>query len=91
MIGVDTSSMIAFFAGDAGADVEAKIGVRRSPGAYGVGRQFAFPFLSVETVVPLGKDRYLLANDNNYPGNDARYPGRPDDTEMIVVQCARSV
>ncbi len=63
-----------------------KIGVRRSPGAYGVGTQFAFPFQSVETVVPMGRGRYLLANDNNFPGNDARYPGRPDDTEMIMVQ-----
>jgi glycerophosphoryl diester phosphodiesterase len=63
-----------------------EIGLERSAGAYGVGRTFSFPFQSVETIVPLGKDRYLLANDNNYPGNDARYPGRPDDTEMITLQ-----
>jgi len=62
-----------------------EIGVQSSPGAYGVGTTFSFPFQSVETIVPLGDDRYLLANDNNYPGNDARYPGRPDDTEMIVL------
>ena len=67
-------------------DNPGEIGEDRSPGAYGVGRTFSFPFQSVETIVPLGKDRYLLANDNNYPGNDARYPGRPDDTEMITVQ-----
>ena len=64
----------------------AEIGVDRSPDAYGVGRSFSFPFQSVETVVPLGRGRYLLANDNNFPGNDARYPGTPDDTEMIMLQ-----
>jgi glycerophosphoryl diester phosphodiesterase len=66
-------------------DNPAEIGVERSPGAYGVGRSFSFPFQSVETIVPLGRDRYLLANDNNFPGNAARYPGRPDDTEMIML------
>jgi glycerophosphoryl diester phosphodiesterase len=66
-----------------------EIGVERSPGAYGVGRTFSFPFQSVETVVPLGQDRYLLANDNNYPGNDARYPARPDDTEMVMLTLRR--
>jgi len=64
----------------------AEIGTDSSPGAYGVGEVFQFPFQSVETVVPLPANRLLIANDNNYPGNDARYPGRPDDTEMIVLQ-----
>jgi len=68
----------------------AEIGVDRSPDAYGVGRTFSFPFQSVETIVPLGRDRYLLANDNNFPGNDARYPGTPDDTEMIMLQLKKS-
>ena len=62
-----------------------RIGMASSPGAYGVDRTFSFPFQSVETIVPLGGNRLLLANDNNYPSNDARYPGRPDDTEMIVL------
>ncbi len=62
-----------------------EIGVRAAPGAYGVGELFSFPFQSVETVVPLGRNKLLIANDNNYPGNDARYPGTPDDTEMIII------
>ena len=62
-----------------------RIGVARSPGAYGVGSTFSFPFQSTETVVPLSGGRYLFANDNNYPNNSARRPGTPDDTEMIVV------
>ncbi len=62
-----------------------EIGVDASPDAYGVGSDFSFPFQSVETVVPLSATKFLIANDNNYPGNDARYPGTPDDTEMIVI------
>lgn len=54
-------------------------------GGWGTGEQFAFGFQSVETLVPLSRGRLLIANDNNYPGNSARFPGTPDDTEMIVV------
>lgn len=54
-------------------------------GGYGTGETFAFPVQSFETIVPLGRDRLLLANDNNYPGNAARVPGTPDATEMVVV------
>ena len=61
------------------------IGVEASPGAYGVGPQFSFPFQSVETLVPLGPNKLLIASDNNYPGNAARYSGTPDDTEMIIL------
>ncbi len=55
------------------------------PGEYGVGREFAFPLQSVETVLPLGGNRVLVANDNNFPGNDGRIAGRPDDTELIEI------
>jgi glycerophosphoryl diester phosphodiesterase len=54
-------------------------------GGWGTGRQFAFGFQSVETIVPLPGGRLLIANDNNYPGNSARHPGTPDDTELIVI------
>ncbi|NRQ50196.1 esterase-like activity of phytase family protein [Aeromicrobium stalagmiti] len=54
-------------------------------GGWGTGEQFSFGFQSVETLVPLSHGRLLIANDNNYPGNAARYPGTPDDTEMIVI------
>ena len=54
-------------------------------GGWGTGEQFAFGFQSVETLVPLSRGRLLIANDNNYPGNAARMPGSPDDTEMIIV------
>ncbi|GAA4468186.1 hypothetical protein GCM10023170_081780 [Phytohabitans houttuyneae] len=55
------------------------------PNEYGVGKLFSFPLQSVESVLPLGGDRVLVANDNNFPGNDGRIPGRADDTELIVL------
>ncbi|HET6939588.1 MAG TPA: esterase-like activity of phytase family protein, partial [Nocardioides sp.] len=63
----------------------AGIGRTTSPGAYGVSDPFSFPFVSVETVVELRDGNLLTANDNNYPGDDARYPGTPDDTEMVII------
>ncbi|VXB24666.1 esterase-like activity of phytase family protein [Aeromicrobium sp. 9AM] len=54
-------------------------------GGWGTGAQFSFGFQSVETLVPLSHGRLLIANDNNYPGNSARFPGTPDDTEMIII------
>ena len=61
------------------------IGLTTSPGAYGVSDPFSFPFVSVETVVQLHDGNLLIANDNNYPGDDARIPGTPDDTEMVII------
>ena len=58
-------------------------------GGFGLGDPFSFPMQSVETVVPLKGGRLLIANDNNYPGNAARFPGTPDDTEMIVIAPGR--
>lgn len=62
-----------------------QIGTRRDPGAYGIGDPFSFPMQSVEVMVQLSDGRLLIGNDNNYPGNDSRRPGQPDDTELIVV------
>ena len=61
------------------------IGLAADPGAYGVGESFSFPMQSVETVVLLEDGRLLIANDNDDPSNDARYPGTTDDTEMILI------
>lgn len=57
-----------------------------SDDAWGTGDPFSFGFQSVETLVPLPRGRLLIANDNNYPGNSARRPGTPDDTEMIIIE-----
>jgi hypothetical protein len=58
-------------------------------GGWGTGGQFSFGFQSVETLVPLSGGRLMIANDNNYPGNSARRPGTPDDTEMVVIDPRR--
>ena len=57
-------------------------------GEYGVGRMFSFPLQSVESLEVLGRERLLIANDNNYPFSDGRWIARdrPDDTELIVVR-----
>lgn len=70
-------------------DNPAGIGTVSDKGAYGVGTTFSFPFQSVETIVQLRDGRFLTAVDNNYPSNDARHPGQPDNTEMIVFSLDR--
>ena len=40
---------------------------------------------SFETLVLLGGDRVLIANDNNYPDSNGRIPGRPDDLEADIL------
>lgn len=56
---------------------------------YGTGEQFAFPFVSVETIVQRRDGSFVLVNDNNFPGDDARVEGEPDDIEMIEVELRR--
>ncbi|UOQ90430.1 esterase-like activity of phytase family protein [Agromyces endophyticus] len=56
---------------------------------YGTGEVFSLPVQSFETIVQLKDGRLLIANDNNYPGNDARVPGTPDDTEFAVIDLGR--
>ncbi|WP_309135106.1 esterase-like activity of phytase family protein [Cellulomonas sp.] len=56
---------------------------------YGTGDPFSLPVQSFETVVQLRDGRLLIGNDNNYPGNAARVPGTPDDTEMALVELRR--
>ena len=55
------------------------------PGTYGLGQPFRFPFVSVESALHLGGGRVLVANDNNFPNDAGRQPGKADDTELIQV------
>lgn len=55
-------------------------------GDIGVGDPFAFPFQTIESVLPLDGGRLLVLNDNNYPLSAGRNPDRPDDNEAIVVR-----
>ena len=57
---------------------------------YGTGEDWSLPVQSFETVLLLPGDRLLIGNDNNYPGNSARNPGTPDDTEMAIVELRRT-
>ncbi|MCP2262963.1 esterase-like activity of phytase family protein [Promicromonospora thailandica] len=56
---------------------------------YGLGDTFSLPVQSFETVLFVDEDTLLIGNDNNYPGNDARVTGTPDDTEMALVDLTR--
>ncbi|SHM96306.1 esterase-like activity of phytase family protein [Cryptosporangium aurantiacum] len=55
------------------------------PGEFGVGSTYAFPYQSVETILPLTGDRVFVTNDNNFPGNDGRITGKADDIELIEI------
>lgn len=66
-----------------------RIGTRTDSNAYGIAPTFRFPMQSVETLLQIAPGRLLIGNDNNYPGNDARYKGQPDDTEMVIIDLDR--
>lgn len=55
-------------------------------GDIGLGDPFQFPFQTIESVLPLGGNRLLILNDNNYPFSAGRNPTLPDDNEAIVVR-----
>jgi hypothetical protein len=57
---------------------------RRGDGAPPAGR-FDFPFATPETVLPVGRGRLLLANDNNLPFSAGRFLDRADDTEFVLL------
>jgi hypothetical protein len=47
---------------------------------------FTFPFVTIESVIPLGRTRIGVLNDNNYPGSSGRTPGEPDNNEFIIIK-----
>jgi hypothetical protein len=61
-------------------------GISAATGAAGIGDPFAFPIQSFETIVLVGGEKLLIANDNNYPGSNGRVPGTPDDLEAEVLR-----
>ena len=56
------------------------------PGDIGLGDPFSMPFVTIESVLPLGGDRLLVINDNNYPFSAGRNATRPDDTEFVILR-----
>ncbi|TCI95042.1 esterase-like activity of phytase family protein [Tenacibaculum sp. M341] len=56
-------------------------------GDVGIGNNFAFPFVTIESVVVLNPFLIGVLNDNNYPFSVGRHVGKqlPDDNEFILV------
>jgi hypothetical protein len=46
---------------------------------------FRFPFVTIESVLPLGSRKLLVINDNNYPFSTGRAAGMPDNSEFILI------
>ncbi|WKN44573.1 esterase-like activity of phytase family protein [Tunicatimonas pelagia] len=60
-------------------------------GDIGIGEDFAFPFVTIESVVVLDDETIGVLNDNNYPFSIGRHVGQglPDDTEFIILSLGR--
>jgi hypothetical protein len=55
----------------------------------GLGPVFTFPFVTIESVIPLDDRRLGVLNDNNYPGSAGRTPGQPDNNEFMIIRLDR--
>lgn len=47
---------------------------------------FTFPFVTIESIIPIAANIILVANDNNYPFSTGRTPGIPDDNEIALLR-----
>jgi hypothetical protein len=54
------------------------------PGDFGLGNPFKMPYVTIESVLPVGGDRLAIVNDTNF-GSRGRNPGLPDYSDFIVV------
>lgn len=56
-------------------------------GDVGIGSNFAFPFVTIESVVVFNPYLIGILNDNNYPFSVGRHVGQvlPDDNEFIMI------
>jgi hypothetical protein len=52
----------------------------------GLGNPFSFPYVTIEDVLPLDRERLLVINDNNYPFSTGRNPGLPDYNDFVVIR-----
>ena len=52
----------------------------------GQGPRFTFPFVTIESVIPMGPRAIGVLNDNNFPFSAGRTPGVPDNNEFIVIR-----
>jgi hypothetical protein len=56
------------------------------PGDIGLGSTFAFPYVTIEDVLPLDDEHLLVINDNNFPFSTGRNPALPDYEDFVVVR-----
>jgi hypothetical protein len=47
---------------------------------------FTFPFVTIETVLPVDERTLLVVNDNNYADTKGRNPNQIDTTEFILIK-----
>ncbi|MBW4696343.1 MAG: esterase-like activity of phytase family protein [Aphanocapsa lilacina HA4352-LM1] len=52
---------------------------------------FTFPFVTIESVLPIAPRLLLVANDNNFPGSVGRTPEVADDNEFILVRLDKAL
>ena len=55
------------------------------PGDFGLGDPFSFPYVTVEAVLPVSRDRLAFVNDTNF-GSTGRNPALPDYSDFIGVE-----
>lgn len=48
--------------------------------------RFTFPFITIESVLPINPKTLLVINDNNYPFSVGRTPNQADNTEFILIR-----
>lgn len=58
------------------------------PNDIGLGETFSFPYVTIEDVLPLDRERLLVINDNNFPFSTGRNLALPDYYDFIVVRTA---
>jgi glycerophosphoryl diester phosphodiesterase len=63
------------------------------PGDVGLGKTFAFPFVTIEAIWPLDRQNVIVTNDNNYPFSIGRHvgAGTPDDDEFIALHLGKPI
>ncbi len=55
------------------------------PGDIGLGERFSMPYVTIESVLPVGGNRLAIVNDTNF-GSTGRNPTLPDPSDFIIVR-----
>jgi hypothetical protein len=55
------------------------------PGDIGLGDPFAMPYVTIESVLPVGGERLAIVNDTNF-GSTGRNPQLPDPSDFVIVR-----